>query len=175
MEHIRQALREKKLVIIVGAGVTLSAIHTSRLDITWKGLIHKGLDYLQENGFVPADDVDLNFFREVLRRDNAKLDIVLLACSYLKAQLDEKKKFPTWLKSVFGSLHKDVTHPEVLKVLHQFHQRGSKLMTTNYDELLEHYCKLPRVRYSVPGDVRKYQHGSLDGVFHIHGSFQDPE
>ena len=48
-------------------------------------------------------------------------------------------------------------------------------MTTNYDELLEHYCKLQRVRRSIPEDVRKYEQGTLDGVFHIHGSFQDPK
>jgi nucleoside phosphorylase len=48
-------------------------------------------------------------------------------------------------------------------------------MTTNYDELLEHHCGLQRIRSFIPDDVRKYEQGTLDGVFHIHGSYQDPQ
>jgi hypothetical protein len=48
-------------------------------------------------------------------------------------------------------------------------------MTTNYDELLEHFCGLQRVRRSIPDDIRKYERGIENGVFHIHGSFQDPK
>lgn len=174
-DKIRQALRNKKLVIIVGAGTTLSATHPSPSRITWTGLIRDGLDYLLEEGLVPEDDEDLNYYRRVLQRPEAKIQSILLACGYLKAELDRNKLFPTWLELVFGSLHRDVTHPEVFEALRQFHQKGARLMTTNYDELLEHHCNLQRIRRSIPDDVRKYEQGTLDGVFHIHGSFQDPQ
>jgi hypothetical protein len=78
------------------------------------------------------------------------------------------------LNDVFLNLYRDVTHPEVLEALRGFHQRGARLMTTNYDELLEHHCNLQRVRRPIPEDVRKYEQGTMEGVFHIHGSFQDP-
>jgi SIR2-like domain len=65
-------------------------------------------------------------------------------------------------------------HPEVLKALRGLHRRGARLMTTNYDELLKHYCDLQRVRRSIPEDVRKYEQDTPNGVFHIHVSFQDP-
>jgi NAD-dependent SIR2 family protein deacetylase len=100
---------------------------------------------------------------------------VIRACGYLKDELDCHKRFPTWLDSVFGSLHHEVNHPEVFKALRDFHQRGARLMTTNYDELLEHYCGLHRVRRLIPEDVRKYERCSSNRVFHIHGSFQDPQ
>jgi NAD-dependent SIR2 family protein deacetylase len=175
VDNIRQALRDKKLVIIVGAGISLSATHPSPLRITWTGLILDGLYYLQENGFAATDNEDLNYYRRVLPRRNVKIQTVLLACSYLKAELDHNKQFPTWLESVFGSLHRDVTHPEILEALREFHKRGARLITTNYDDLLERYCNLQRVSRSMPEDVRKYGQGSLDGIFHIHGSFQDPK
>jgi hypothetical protein len=174
VDKIQQAIRDKKLVIIVGAGVSLSATHPSPPRITWTGLILDGLDYLQARGFVAADDLELNHYRGVLQRDDVKIRTVLRACHYLKDELDYNKQFPTWLESVFGSLHRDVTHPEVLKALRDLHRRGARLMTTNYDELLENYCDLQRVRRSIPDDVRKYEQGTLNGVFHIHGSFQDP-
>ena len=175
VDKIRQALRDKKLVIIVGAGISLSATHPSPPCITWTGLIQDGLDYLEDGRFVAANDEDLNYYRGVLQRDNANIRTVLRACGYLKDELDHNKQFPTWLQSVFGSLHRAVTHPEVFEALRGFHRRGARLMTTNYDELLEHYCDLQRVRRSIPEDVRKYEQGTLSGVFHIHGSFQDPK
>jgi hypothetical protein len=174
MDKIRQALRDKKLVIIAGAGVSLSATHPSPPRITWTGLIRDGLDYLQR-GFVPGDDEDLNYYRRVLQRETTNIRNVLRSCHYLKDELDHNKQFSTWLESVFLYLHRDVTHPEVLEALNRFHRRGARLMTTNYDELLEHYCHMQRVRRSIPEDVRKYEQGTLDGVFHIHGSFQDPK
>jgi hypothetical protein len=175
MRKIRQALRDKKLVIIVGAGITLNATYPSPSRITWTGLILDGLDYLKDEGFVAAEDEDLNYHRRILQRDNVDVRNVLRVCGYLKDQLDYHKQYPTWLESVFGSLHCDVTRPEIFETLREFHHRGARLLTTNYDELLEHFCNLPPIRRSIPEDVRKYEQGTMDGVFHIHGSFQDPK
>jgi hypothetical protein len=174
VDKIRQALRDKKLVIIVGAGISLSAIHPSPPRITWTGLIRDGLDYLQDEDLVAANDRDLNYNRGVLQRDDADMRALLRVCGYLKDELDREKRFPTWLTSVFDSLHLDVNRPEIFETLRAFYQRGARLMTTNYDELLEHHCDLQRVRRSIPEDVRKYEQGTLNGVFHIYGSFQDP-
>ena len=174
-DKIRQALRNNKLVIVVGAGITLGATYPSPARITWTGLIHDGLDYLQHEGFVAEDDMELNHYRKVLQQENANIRAVLRSCGYLKDELDYNKQFSTWLNLVFGSLHSEVKRPEVLETLRLFHQKGAKLMTTNYDELLEHHCNLQRIRLSIPEDVRKYEQGILDGVFHIHGSYQDPQ
>jgi hypothetical protein len=175
VDKIRQALRDKKLVIIVGAGISLSATNPSPPRITWTGLIRDGLDYLQDEGLVAVDDEELNHYRGVLQRGNTNIRTVLRACGYLKDELDHNKQFATWLESVFGSLHLEVRHPEVFEALREFHRRGARLMTTNYDELLERYCDLQRIRRSIAEDVMKYEQGTLDGVFHIHGSFQDPK
>jgi hypothetical protein len=175
VDKIRQALRDKKLVIIAGAGISLSATNPSHPRITWTGLIRNGLDYLQEEDLVAADDEDLNHYRGVLQRGNTNIRTVLPACGYLKGELDHNRQFATWLDLVFGSLHREVRHPEVFEALREFHQRGARLMTTNYDELLERYCGLQRIRRSIVEDIRKYEQGTLDGVFHIYGSFQDPK
>jgi hypothetical protein len=52
----RQALRDKKLVIIFGAGVSLSVTHPASWRVTWTRLICDGLDYLKEEMFLLADD-----------------------------------------------------------------------------------------------------------------------
>jgi hypothetical protein len=88
-EKIRQDLRDKKLVIIVGAGITLSATHHSPSRLTWTGLIRHGLDYLLCEHFVVEDDVALNLYRGLLQRSggNTSTQSLLRACGYLKDEL----------------------------------------------------------------------------------------
>jgi NAD-dependent SIR2 family protein deacetylase len=123
---------------------------------------------------VLGDDKDLTYYRTDLTRGNLTVQTVLRSCNYLKDELDEDKQFPTWFHSVFGSLH-EVYHPEVSQARRGFHRRVAGLLTKNYDELLQHHCELQRIRRSIPDDVRKYEQGTLNGVFHMHGSFQDPK
>jgi hypothetical protein len=172
---IRQALNNKKLIIIIGAGVSLNAIQPPPPRITWIGLIQDGLNYLEAERLVAGGDEDLTHYRKLLTRDNLGDRTVLRACGYLKDELDVHKRFPSWLDSVFGSLHHEVNHTGVYKALRDFHRRGARLMTTNYDELLEHYCGLHRVQRLIPEEVRKYERCTSNGVFHIHGSYQDPQ
>jgi hypothetical protein len=56
--RLKNASKDKRLVIIVGAGVTLSATADASgrplSRITWTGLIRNGLDYLVNDGYVDA-------------------------------------------------------------------------------------------------------------------------
>lgn len=173
--RIQEALRDKKLVIIVGAGVSLSATQPSPPRLTWTGLIQNGLAYLVEEAFVSPDNADLKFYRTSLQQESPTIRQVLRVCNYLKDELDQHRKYATWLDTVFGTLQDDVTQPEILHVLGRAYAKGAKLLTTNYDELLERICGLQRIRRSIPDDVRKFERGTLNGVFHVHGSFQDPD
>lgn len=155
LEKLRQALHNKDLVLIAGAGVSQSAIPSLPI-LSWTGLLEDGLDYLQDEGLIGAADKDLAHYREVLKQSNLEARQLLRVCQYLKDELDHHKNFPTWLSSVFSSLHEKVTNPEVFKPILELHKKGSRLMTTNYNELLEHFCQLQRVRRGLPDDVRKY-------------------
>lgn len=174
-EKIQQALRDKRLVIVVGTGVTLSATHPSPSRVTWKGLVLNGLEYLEDECLVQSDSEEFKFYRACLQKTSADQSQLLRACNYLKEELDRHKHYATWLESVFGTLHKHVTNPEIFQTLQWAHHNGAKLLTTNYDDLLEHECKLPYVRRSIADDVRKFERGTLNGVFHLHGSYLDPE
>ncbi|KAF3002683.1 hypothetical protein E8E13_009835 [Curvularia kusanoi] len=172
---IQEALRDNKLVIIVGAGVTLSATCPSPARVTWQGLILNGLDYLEDEGFVSSDNQDLKFYRSSVQDTRLTQGQLLRACGYLKSELEQHNQYATWLESVFETLHEDVTQPEILETLGSAYRNGAKLLTTNYDELLERFCHLQRVRRSIPDDIRKFERGMLHGVLHLHGSYQDPD
>jgi NAD-dependent SIR2 family protein deacetylase len=175
--RLKRALKDKRLVIIVGAGVTLSA--TADLSgmplrrLTWTGLIQNGLEYLVAERYVDASNPEIKQAHEALK--NTDTDSLLDAANILRNQLTQQGQFPTWLETIFGNLDQEIRHPAILKVLKTLHEKGVMLLTTNYDDLLEKICNVRRIGRSNRDDILKFRRGDLNGVFHMHGSYQDPD
>lgn len=179
LDRIRDALNNKSLVIVVGAGVTLNATATRSGDtlpeLSWKGLIQNGLDYLVADGHVKENDRSLKFAREIVEDPESKPNELLQAAGILTEFLENDGHLPTWLHDTFGRLSEQVRHPAILDVLKSFHDKGARLLTTNYDDLLEEgYCNLHRIRRTNRDELLKFQSRDLRGVVHVHGSFYDP-
>ena len=62
-----------------------------------------------------------------------------------------------------------------MEALKKLHQDGAILLTTNYDDVLETHCGLRHIGRSKTEDIVKFRREHLDGIFHIHGSFHDPQ
>jgi hypothetical protein len=157
--------------------VTLSATADASQNplsrITWAGLIENGLDLLVSDGYV--DRANRRTKRAYEALDDPDIDGLLDAANILSSQLKQHGQFPTWLQSVFGSLYQDVRHPAILEALKKLHQNGAVLLTTNYDDVLETYCGLRHIGRSKTEDIVKFRRGDLDGVFHVHGIYHDPQ
>jgi hypothetical protein len=177
MVRLKNALKDKRLVIIVGAGVTLNATAdasgTPLPHLSWVGLIQNGLDYLVKKGFVDAANRRTKRAMESLEEKDT--DSLLDAAHIMVSQLNQRVQFPTWLETVFGNLYQEVRHSAVLEMLKALHERGATLLTTNYDDLLEKSCNLIRIGRSNQADILKFKSRKLDGVFHVHGSYHDPD
>lgn len=164
-------------MIIVGAGVTLSA--TSDIlgrplpRLTWTGLIRNGLDYLVNGGYVNAANRRTAQAYSSLGHDDP--DSLLDAANIMASQMRQNGQFPTWLESVFGSLYSEVRHQAILEALQALHERGATLLTTNHDDILEKACNLPHIGRSNRDEILKFKRRDLDGVFHIHGSYHEPQ
>jgi SIR2-like domain len=175
--RLKRALKDKRLVIIVGAGVTLSA--TADLSgmplrrLTWTGLIQNGLEYLVAERYVDASNPEIKQAHEALK--NTDTDSLLDAANILRSQLTQQGQFPTWLETIFGNLDQEIRHPALLKVLKTLYEKGVMLLTTNYDDLLEKICNVRHIGRSNRDDILKFRRGDLNGVFHVHGSYQDPD
>src|SRR5271170_549212 len=176
IDRLRNDLKNKRLVLITGAGVTLSATADSSRQalsrITWTGLIRNGLDYLVREGYVDQSNRRIRRAYDAL--DEQDMDDLLDAASILRSQLDHNDLFPTWLESVFGSLYSLVRNTALLDAIKELHEHGVMLLTTNYDDLLERHCDIPRIGRSNRDNIFKFRRRDLDGVFHIHGSYHDP-
>jgi hypothetical protein len=88
-------LKDKSLIIIVGAGVTLSATADKSgkplSRITWTGLIRNGLDYLINNGYVDASSRRTRRAYEAL--ENPDTDSLSNAANILNNQLTQQDQF----------------------------------------------------------------------------------
>jgi len=175
LARLKNALKDKRLVIIVGAGVTLSA--TANISgplprITWTGMIRNGLDHLVNEGYVDSGNRRTRLAYKAL--EDPDTDSLLDAANILSSQLKQNGQFPTWLESVFDNLHQEVRHPAILDTLKALHQKGATILTTNYDDLLEKSCGLPPIGRSNKDEILRFKRGDLDGVFHVHGSYHNP-
>jgi hypothetical protein len=172
-------LKDKRLAIVVGAGVTLNATADEfgpLPRITWTGLIGNGLDYLTGGHQVEASDKNtVEQAYMALNDKNPNVNRVLDAANVMKSLAIKKRQFPTWLETVFESLYEEVREPAILDALKALNKEGATLLTTNYDDLLEKHCGLHRIGRSQKNDVIRFKRGDMDGVFHAHGSWKDPD
>jgi hypothetical protein len=139
--------------------------------VTWTGLIRNGLDYLVHEGYVDTSNRRTRRAYEALK--DPEVDGLLDAANIVSSQMKQHGQFPTWLESVFGTLSQEIRHPALLDVLKALHKRGTTLLTTNYDDVLEIHCGLQHIGRSNQDDVSRFQRGDLNGVLHIHGSYHD--
>jgi nucleoside phosphorylase len=172
----KRDLKNKRLVIVVGAGVTLNATADASgrplSRITWTGLIRNGLEYLVNNGYVEASSRRKRRAYEAFEDPNT--DSLLEAANILSSQLNQHGQFPTWLETVFVNLDQEIRHPAIFETLKVLHENGATLLTTNYDDLLEKYCDIRHIGRSNQDEILKFKRGDLDGIFHVHGSYHDP-
>jgi hypothetical protein len=177
LARLQNDLNNHRLVIIAGAGVTLNvtADETGQplSRIQWTGLIRNGLDYLISEGYVDRSNRRTNIAYQSL--GDPEVGGILDAARVLKSQMEQTEQYPTWLESVFGSLSQEVRHPALLDALKSLYDKGATLLTTNYDDVLEKYCGLQRVGRSNKDDIANFRRGDLKGVFHIHGSYHNPD
>jgi hypothetical protein len=122
---------------------------------------------------VDASNPEIKLAHEALK--NTDTDSLLDAANILRSQLTQQGQFPTWLETIFGNLDQEIRHPALLKVLKTLYEKGVMLLTTNYDDLLEKICNVRRIGRSNRDDILKFRRGDLNGVFHVHGSYQDPD
>jgi len=131
------------------------------------------LDYLVHDGYVEASNQETEQAYTAL--EDTDTDSLMDAANILTGQLAEQGQFPTWLETVFGNLYREVRHPAILEVLKALHEKGATLLTTNYDDLLEKFCDVRRVGRSNKDDILKFKRSELNGIFHVHGSYHDPD
>jgi hypothetical protein len=168
IKDLRNALTRYRLVIIVGAGVTLGATRTPTgplRRLTWDSLIENGLDYLVNKAYNGKRDKRIEHAYSAL--EGVDSEGLLDAALIMKYRLAKNHQYLTWLKSVLRGLSDEIRDSRVLDALEILHAKGAMLLTTNYDDILEKYCGLPGIGQSNLADILNFKSGDKDGAFHL--------
>ena len=122
--------------------------------LTWAGLIRNGLDYLVNDVYNGTQDDRIRRAYSALESRSA--EGLSDAAMIMKARLEQNKRYPTWLTSVFRDVSDEIQDHRVLDALKMLHKEGAMLLTTNYDDILEKHCDLQRVRRSMSREALHY-------------------
>ena len=110
------------------------------------GLIQNSLDYLISEGYIDTSNQQTKRTYKTL--EDLRVDGLLDAANIVSSQLKQHDQFPTWLESVFRSLSQEIRYPTLLDMLKALYERGTTLLTTNYNNVLEKYYGLQHISRS---------------------------
>jgi hypothetical protein len=172
----------ERLVFVVGTGVSHSvaeSISDASL-LQWKGLLLNALQHL-----VSISDVDLARSianqQATLADPKANADDYTTVSEFIRRNMQaQPTEFVKWLASRFGKGCLNVRSPtdNVHLPLHRLHARGAKLLTVNYDGLLEDTAPSDQpfkvFHRSDPHAAQEWMVSNPKlpkerGVFHLHG------
>ena len=168
-QALRDAIRKKQAVVVVGAGVSIQATGNAPA-ASWKGLIRLGIQRCVEIDPERKGDWERNARERV---DSKFQDTFLGLANEVARMIGGEGKAPgrlgQWLGDTVGKL--EPKHPEIIKAIHAL---DLQLVTTNYDGLLER-PDLPPVTWRDFAKIPQVLRGHGRGVLHLHGHWNEPD
>lgn len=176
-EALKQLLATdpRRVVIVVGAGVTMGALRGSDREsqTSWRGLLISGLRRCEETcRLAPAEVASLT---AVLQSDRPEQWIAVAEAVACALDAPKGGEFRVWLRETVGTFAPAVREHGVLEALAGLARRGALLATVNYDDLLSAATNLAPVTWTDPSRVERILHGDDGGILHLHGHWATPE
>jgi hypothetical protein len=168
MQRIVESARQGKLVVVVGAGVSMSL--TNGVIPSWSGLIKNGFDYAKRKGRI--SEAQLTAWSSQLA--STDMDELLGAAEFMGRKLGAPgdQIYGRWLEEVFSSVQPSNQRLSIaLKTLVAL---GIPLCTLNYDPLLERVTGLPALQVSETKKVMSWIQREHPAILHLHGSWDTP-
>jgi len=166
------AIQKNNLVIFVGAGCSIPLGLPS-----WKKLIE---DILQELDSKFGETSDTNF-KNILNGVKTNSKSLFDALSKIENDSDNGSTFKIKSKEFINSLVEEISKnlPEESKVHSLLWEISSKIITTNYDKILQKYIPKhldPKIFYNTNAfQGLKSQSDNSQFLYKIHGDYEDPE
>jgi hypothetical protein len=166
IEALRQEIHHRKLVPVVGAGVSKLVAGIP----LWRGVIDDGIRHIKASGV--STDAEIQAIRELL---TAK-ELVPAAQRVREIMGAPGGEFPTWLAHLFGVQRYDVPPNSTHAIDSIVNLQCPLIATTNYDKLLSelHYDYFAAVTWQ---DPPRMQVALREGarVLHLHGVYDIPD
>ncbi|XP_015679061.1 protein FAM118A [Protobothrops mucrosquamatus] len=172
--------RPQELLLVIGTGVSAAVAPGIPALCSWRSCIEAVLEAADQLEVLhPGDVAD---FRQKVSKDR---DLLVVAHDLIRKMSprtgDAKPNFfQDCLMEVFDNLDQHIQHPAVLLSILQLMERGTMVLTTNYDNLLEIFGQqqhkaMESLDLKDKDKVLQWAKGLLRyGVLHIHGLYTDP-
>ncbi|CAH2315560.1 Hypothetical predicted protein [Pelobates cultripes] len=168
------------LVLVIGGGVSAAVAPGVPALRSWRCCIEAVIDAAEQFEVLHPGDV-VEFRKRVLREQ----DLLAVAHDLIRkmSQRTGHSKpsfFQDCLMEVFDDLESHIQNPTILESIVSLMDKGAKVLTTNYDNLLELYGqKMGRPMKSLDLNdevkVLEWVQSYINyGVLHIHGLYTDP-
>lgn len=168
-QELMEVINQGNATFFIGTGVSVGATYNTANGqyASWVGLIKNGIDYVVAKRI--RDDVWKQQQLEDLAQNEAESYIAV--ATEVETALKSRNEYADWLRQSVGSLKAE--HTNVLNELVQLTQ-NNRVMTTNYDDLLENTLGWPTVDWTDPKAFQRAMLGLDDAVMHLHGHWQNP-
>ena len=168
-EELRNRLSERRVIIVAGTGVSLSA--TGNLPLaSWSGLVRDGVAECIRLELAGSDAAwgDLQY----CLLDRRDLNDTLGVAEQIARRLGYPRSadWRAWLRRTVGSL--TAKYPQIVKQLADF---NVPLATLNYDDILSVYLNRPVVTWLDSASWPLVLEGRDNAIIHLHGHWRSPE
>lgn len=169
---LAEALANDELALVVGTGVSYGA--TGASTTLWVELLLDGIEEASRLGRLPLQRA------AVMRAELAtgQLEDLLSVGNKITSALGGRQggDFRAWMRNSYS--HLAVTSPQTLDAIRDITGQfpDTKLVTTNYDDLISVHLGWPSVTWDGgPDKAQRVLRGREAGVIHVHGLWSEPE
>lgn len=170
----------QELLLVIGTGVSAAVAPGIPALCSWRSCIEAVIEAAEQLEVLHPGDVAE--FRRKLTKDG---DLLVVAHDLIRKMSprtgDSKPNFfQDCLMEVFDDLERHIQNPLVLQSILSLMERGTMVLTTNYDNLLEIFGQqqskpMESLDLKDKTKVLQWARGNIRfGVLHIHGLYTDP-
>jgi len=167
LDDLREEIKKKQVLIVVGAGVSISATNNHSV-ASWTGLLQNGVDRCLDLQ-LPLSPGWADRIRAEINSED--MDELLSAATKITSKLKAHGgEFSRWLRETVGSL--SLCNKKLVETIAAF---DLPIITTNYDSLLEEGTGLPPITWQKSERWQLVVRGADKGIFHLHGFWDEAD
>ena len=171
LEDIKGSAAAGKLVVVSGAGISMSLAHRTTPAVNWPALLDHAFMFAQRKG--KLDEVQYRRWKDALT--SSDLDDLLSAADFVSRKLGGGSGllYAQWLNEAFSGLR--TRSGPMRDALAALDRSRIPICTLNYDTLAERVTRLPSIHMGEPRKVMDWARRDGAGVLHLHGVWDVPE
>lgn len=168
LDSLRRSVREKKAMVVVGAGISMSATNSARC-ASWSGLLEAGINRCLELSLGSENWAEERRY-QLLEKTSSELFLAIADDVSTKLHAPNHGEFKRWLRETVGSL--SIEKADIITALKSLQL---PIVTTNYDSLIATGLNLKAISWKQSNEVSRFLRGDSQAVFHVHGYWENSE